>query len=133
MIAGFAEEFVFLIEDPRHTARHACSEVDAGIAENSDNAAGHVLATVVANALDNSYRAGVANSKALACASRSEQSAPGSTVEGHVAEDHMPLALTRSATLSAKDKFAAAEAFADEIIGKTFEFECHAGSGEGSE
>ena len=47
-------------------ARHACCEIASGIAKHHDGAAGHIFAPVVANTLDNSDGAGIADGETFA-------------------------------------------------------------------
>ena len=53
--------------------RHARGEVAAGRPEDDDRATGHVLAAVVAHALDDRGRAGVADAEPLADAAAEER------------------------------------------------------------
>ena len=64
-VAAAAETAVF-IEHIGDAARHPGGEVAAGVAEHNHDAAGHVLAAMVARALDHRDRPGVANGEALA-------------------------------------------------------------------
>ncbi len=59
--------------DVRDAAAHARAEVAAGGAEHDDGAAGHVLAAVIADALDDGGRAAVAHGEALARAAGEER------------------------------------------------------------
>ena len=58
------------VEDVGDAAAHPRGEVAAGRAEHDDASAGHVLAAVVADALDDGARARVAHGEALAGATR---------------------------------------------------------------
>ena len=60
-------------------------------AEHDDAAAGHVLAAVVADALDDRGRAGVADAEPLADHAADERLAGGRAVEDHVAGDDVVL------------------------------------------
>src|SRR4051812_42430890 len=59
-------ERAFVIHDICGSVRHTGAEVAAGRAEHRDNAAGHVLTAMIADTFDNSNRAAVADSEALA-------------------------------------------------------------------
>src|SRR3954469_14338297 len=62
-----------LVEHEREAAAHAGGEVAPGRAEHDDAPAGHVLAAVVADALDDRVRARVAHREALAGAAAEER------------------------------------------------------------
>ena len=66
-------------------------EVAAGRPEHDDAAAGHVLAAVVADALDDGVRARVAHREALAGEPAEERAAARRAVEDGVADDHVLL------------------------------------------
>src|SRR4029079_3216286 len=70
-----------LVEAVRDAAAHPGGEVAPGAAEHDDAAAGHVLAAVVADALDDCVRARVAHAEALARKSAEERAALGGAVE----------------------------------------------------
>lgn len=73
------------IVDVGHTARHACSEVATRLAQHHHAAAGHILATVVASALDDGNSTRVAHTEAFAHLSVDVQFATGGAVESCVA------------------------------------------------
>src|SRR6185436_15112620 len=54
------------VPDIGNAARHAGREIAPGIADHDDDAAGHVLATMVAGAFDDRDGTGIAHRKALA-------------------------------------------------------------------
>ena len=66
-VAALLGEVSALVEDVRHTATHAGGKIPATGSQHQHQAIGHVLATVVANALDNCCRSGISNRKAFAC------------------------------------------------------------------
>ena len=72
-------------------ARHAGREVAPGRAEHDHHAAGHVLAAVVADALDDRGRAGVADREPLADPAAQVQLAAGRSIEDGVAGDDLLL------------------------------------------
>ena len=80
-----------LVVDVGDAAAHAGGEVAPGRAEHDDAAAGHVLAAVVADALDDRVRARVAHGEALAREPAEERAAAGGAVEHGVADDHVLL------------------------------------------
>ena len=67
------------------------AKLQPGAAEHHHAAAGHVLAAVVAHALDHRQRAGVAHGEALAGEPAEERAARGGAVEHRVADDHVLL------------------------------------------
>ena len=73
--------------DVRGAARHAGAEVAAGRAEDHGEAAGHVLERVVADALDDGGRTGVAHEEPLADDAAQEHRALRRAVADHVAGD----------------------------------------------
>ena len=76
---------------------------------------------MVANAFDDGMGSGVANSKTLACASRGKKPAAGCAIQRDVADEGVSRALLRDASATTDDEFAAAKAFADKVVRKTFE------------
>ena len=77
------------VEHVGDPAAHARREVAPGRAEHDDVAAGHVLAAVVAAALDDRVGAGVADREALARQAAEERPAARRAVERRVARDHV--------------------------------------------
>src|SRR5262245_40096526 len=61
-----AREVAGLVEDVGDAARHAGGEVAPGRADDQDDAAGHVFAAMVADALDHGDGTGIAHGEALA-------------------------------------------------------------------
>jgi hypothetical protein len=84
-----AGERTTLVEYVGDAAAHAGGEVAAGLAQDHDPAAGHVLAAVVADPLDHRVGAGVAYGEPLAGLAAEERSAARRPVEDRVAGDHV--------------------------------------------
>ena len=80
-----------LVEDVGDAAAHAGGEVAPGRPEHDHAAAGHVLAAVVADALDDGVGARVAHREALAREAAEERAPRGRAVEDGVADDHVLL------------------------------------------
>jgi hypothetical protein len=78
---------------------HAGREVAPGGPEDHDGAAGHVLAAVVADALDDGGRAGVAHAEALADRPAQEDLTRGGAVADDVAGDDVVLGDERRAAV----------------------------------
>src|SRR3954469_3708635 len=76
-----AAERALLVEHEREAAAHAGGEVAPGRAEHDDAPAGHVLAAVVADALDDGIGTRVAHREALAGAAAEERAAGRRAVE----------------------------------------------------
>ena len=79
--------------DVRYAARHSGAEVAVGPSEHYDRSAGHVLAAVIACALDNSGCSGVPYCEALACDAAEVGLAGGCAVKNGVAADDVLLSL----------------------------------------
>ena len=75
------------VEEVTPAARLAGADVAPDGPEGDDDAARHVLAAVVACALDDGLRVGVAHAEALARAAVAEELAAGRAVEAGVADD----------------------------------------------
>src|SRR5208282_4647411 len=91
-VAARWERAVF-VKHVRHTAAHAGREVTAGLAQNHDQAARHVLASMVADALDDRVRAAVTHRESLAGYAAEERFAAGRAVERDVADNDVVLGL----------------------------------------
>src|SRR5687768_9240671 len=74
------------IPDEGASAGHAGSEVTAGAAKHHHQTAGHILAAVVAHALDHRRRATVADGEALAGLARGKELAAGGAIENGIAD-----------------------------------------------
>ncbi len=79
------------VVDIGHPARHAGREVASGGAQDDDLAAGHVLATVVADTLDDRVGARVADRESFADHAAQERLAAGGAEQDHVAADDVVL------------------------------------------
>ena len=88
-----------LVQNVGHAAGHARGEVAAGLADDDDTAAGHVLAAVVADALHDGVDAGVADAEALAGDAADVGLAGRGAVEGHVAGDDVLLGHERGVSV----------------------------------
>ena len=82
-----ALELIARVPDIGHAAAHAGGEVVADRAEQDGDTTGHVLAAIVAAALDHGRGTGVADGEALAGATGGEELASGGAVEAGVADD----------------------------------------------
>src|SRR4051812_18539818 len=91
LLVAALRELALRVEHERHAAAHARREVAAGRAEHDHAAAGHVLAAVIADALDDRAHARVAHGEALAGQAAEERAARGRAVEQRVADDDVRL------------------------------------------
>ena len=86
-----AREVAVRVEHVGDAAAHAGGEVAAGPAEHDDAPAGHVLAAVIADALDHRERAAVADGEPLAGDAADVRLAARRAVERDVADDDVLL------------------------------------------
>ena len=112
-----AGEVALFVVNESETARHTGAEVGAGAAEDGDEAARHVFATVVTHAFDDSGRAGVTNTEAFACAACGEEIAAGGTIQTGVTDDGVFEPLVTDVLRRTDDDFAAVDALADVVVG----------------
>ena len=115
-IHATGEQAGFVI-DEGHAAAHAGTEVDAGVAQHDDAAAGHVLAAVVAHALDHRRGAAVAHREALAGHARSKQLAGSRAVEAGVADDDVAAGLVLGRLGREDDEPATSHALTGVVVG----------------
>ena len=106
-----------LVEHVGDAAAHAGREVAPGRPEDHRAAAGHVLAAVVADALDDGARARVAHREALAGEPAEERAAGGRAVEHGVADQHVLLGHERGVVGRADGEHAAGQALARVVVG----------------
>src|SRR5579863_410089 len=106
-----------LVEDVGHTAAHAGCEISATGAEHQHDAVGHVLASVVANALDHRSRSGVTNGKALARYSVEKRFAARGAVESNIADDDIFFRRESGGARRKHDEPAAGETLANVVVG----------------
>ena len=121
------------VVDEGDPTRHPGGEVPAGGAEHHDPSAGHVLAAVVAHALDDRGGAGVAHAEALPDHAAQVRLATGGAVQGHVARDHVLLGHERRVAVGAADHDATREPFAEVVVGVAFQQHRDAPGHEGTE
>ena len=115
-----------LVEHVRDAARHAGREVAAGRPEHHHPAAGHVLAAVIADALDHRVHAGVAHAEPLAREAADVRLAGGRAVERDVADDDVLLRHEGRVARRIDDDLAAREPLADVVVRVALEHERHA-------
>src|SRR5258708_24316150 len=123
--AASSGELARLVEALRDAAAHARAEVLARGPEDDDRAAGHVLAAVIADALDDGERAAVADGEALARAPGEERLAARRAVEARVADDDLVLGAEARARGRTHGEDAARESLADVVVRVALEHEQH--------
>ena len=111
----------FGVVHERDAARHAGGEVAAGRAEHHDAPAGHVLAAVVADALDDRGGAGVAHAEPLAHDATEVGLAAGGAVERDVAGDDVLLGGELRLAVGEARELAAREPLAGVVVGVALE------------
>ena len=124
--AGFIEagvEIVVFVQHIDHAAGHARREVFARGAEDDGDAAGHVLTAVVAHALDDGGRAGVAHAEALARDAGDECAAGGGAIERDIADNDVFIGPEGAALRREDDELAAGEALAEAVVAVALEAE----------
>ena len=110
-----------LVENVGHATRHAGGEVAAGLADDDDATAGHVLAAVIADAFDDGVRARVADAEALAGDAADVGLAGCGAVEGDVTCDHVLLRDERGVAVGEDADLAARKTLAQVIVGVALE------------
>ena len=126
LVVVAVDEVALFVEHVREPARHAGTEVDAGVAEHDDNAAGHVFAAVVAAAFDDRVGAGVAHCEAFAGHTGCVQCAAGGAVQAGVADDRRFTRFVARGLRRLDDDAATGHALADVVVGVAFDFEVQA-------
>src|SRR5262249_35200377 len=122
-VAARGERAVF--EDVSDPAAHPRGEVAPGAAEDERHAAGHVLAAVIAAALDDRGGAAVPDAEALARASGEEGLPGGRAAEDRVADDDVLVGAEARASRRADREDASREALADVVVRVPLEDEEH--------
>src|SRR4051794_3315348 len=120
-------ERAVLVEDEGQAAAHAGREVAPRRAEDARAPAGHVLAAVVADRLDDGGRARVAHAEALAGHAAEERLAARRPVQRDVADDDVLLGGERRVLVRAHGQRAARQALAAVVVGVAEQRERHAG------
>src|SRR5690606_24038068 len=97
--------------------------IPPGRTEHDGTSAGHVLAAVIADPLDDRSRAAVAHAEALGRAAPEERAAGGRAVERDVADQHVVLGRESAFARRVDDQPAARQALADVVVAVAFELE----------
>src|SRR5579862_5504015 len=125
-LVEMALERAVLVEHVRDAARHAGREVAARLAEHDDEPFRHVLAAVVADALDDRGDAGIADAEALARESAQEDLAAGRAVEGDVPDDDVLLGHEGRTLRGVDDDAPAGEALRKVVVRVALDLDGHA-------
>ena len=102
-------------------------------AEHDDGAAGHVFAAVVAGALDDRGRAGIAHAEALAGDAPEIRLAVDGAVHHRVADDDVVLGLRGAGGIGIHDDAPARQPLADVVVRAALQLERDAAGEEGAE
>ena len=131
-VAARGERLV-LVEHVGDATAHAGREVPPGRPQNHDGASGHVLAGVVADALDDGHRTGVADAEAFTGHSADERLTRGCAVERDVADDDVVLGASRRSARWQNDETSAGESLAHVVVRLTAERQRDAARKPGAE
>ena len=110
------DEIALHVEHIREAAGESGTEVHPGAPQHANDASGHVLAAVIARALDHRERAGVAHGETLAGGSRGVQFAAGRPVKTGVSHDHRVAGHEARGRMRLQHDPAAGHALADVIV-----------------
>jgi hypothetical protein len=108
-------------------------EIATGAPEHDDGPAGHVLAAMIAGALDDGRGAGIAHAKALAGDAAKIRLAGNRAVHHRIADDDVLVGLRRRLGIRIDDDPAARQALADIIVGCSLQLEADAAREECAE
>ena len=134
MVEAIGEKAAVLVVDPGEAAGHAGAEVDASGSEDDCEAAGHVFAAVIADAFDDGRAPELRTAKRSPARPAAKNESAGGAVESDVAEDDVWLGCRCArAGREPHHQLAAAETFADEVVGQAFEHELSCRRREGAE
>src|SRR5438128_2389165 len=114
-------------------AGHARPEVRADRPEHDNRAAGHVLAAMRPEPLDDGARTGIPDGKAHPRAADDVEAAAGRTVQARVAGDRLPVRLGREPGLRRDDDDPARKALRHVVVGLTNETKLDACSAKRAE
>src|SRR5690606_14146059 len=122
-----------LVEHVGDAAAHAGCEVSTRLAEDDDATSGHVLAAVVAHALDDRVAARVTDTEALRRDAAEVRLAADRAVHHDVADEDVLLGCERAVARRVDDDASARQALADVVVGVALELELDALREEGAE
>src|ERR1700753_1499581 len=114
MIPQSRHERAIRIQNPGKAARHSSAKVHPNPAENRNDSARHVLASMVSNAFNYGDCARVSHRKPLTSPPCSEQLSGSSTIQSHVAENNVLSAILRRKSTRFDHKLATREPLTDE-------------------
>lgn len=104
-----------------NAARHPGGKVPTGRPQNDDRAARHIFTAVVADALHNGGRAGIAYAEAFARNTGNEGAAARCAVERDIADDDVVGRLKRAGPIRKNDQSAAGKALAEVVVAVALE------------
>ena len=112
---------------------HARGKVPPHVSQHHDRTRGHVLAAMVAHALNDRAGSAVAHGKALSRPPRGKQPAAGGAIEDGIAEDDVPIGHAHQRPGRPDHDDAARHPFADIIVGFPLQHQGYARHTEGTE
>src|SRR5690242_20026396 len=127
-----SREDLRLVQDVRGAIGHSSGEVPAHGPQHHDRSGGHVLAAVVARALDDGDSPRVADGEPIAGAAGREERARGGAVERGVAENDLRVSVIGGRCFPERPdhEVTARQALPDVVVRFTLELEAHAGHGK---
>src|SRR5258706_985012 len=116
-------EVALFVEHVGDAAGHSRGEVASRLAEDHDGSAGHVLAAVIAHALDDGGGAGIAHAEALAGHAAEVRFAADRAVHYPIADDDVLLRNNGRVLRGMDDDPPPGQALADGVVGISLQFE----------
>src|SRR6185369_3922856 len=121
LVVVAVDEVAVEIEHVREAAGEASAEIHAGAAEYAHDATRHVLTAMIARALDDGDRAGIAHRESLARNAGREKVAARRAIQARVAHDHGVFANETRFARMTQHQLASRHALADVVVGIAFE------------
>mmetsp|Transcript_12779 Transcript_12779/g.28356 ORF Transcript_12779/g.28356 Transcript_12779/m.28356 type:complete len:345 (-) Transcript_12779:3794-4828(-) len=121
------------IEHPCDAPTHSSAKVGTAAPEHQHATTGHVLASVVTNALNNSPSTGVADSESLSRNATEKGQTKGGTIQADVANDDVVFGVERRILRGVYDQGTSGQALACVVIRVSFQLEHHTLGQEGAQ
>ena len=122
-LVQIAVQVALFIQDISDTAAHAGRKVLSGCAEDNDTAAGHILASMLTDTLDNGVSTGVSDTETLSCDTVDVRLTARCAVEGNVSDDDVFFRFILSCFRRVDNQFSAREAFSEVIVRIALKFQ----------
>src|SRR5690606_13711121 len=127
------KEVLLDVKNIGDTARHTSSEVAASASEDDNATTRHVLATVVANALNDRRGSRVTDRESFRSDATEEASARSGTVQADVADQDVLLRLENGGPRWVDDQATTGQALADVVVRVALQLKRDTGGQEGAE